>query len=735
MSKKILYFLIIAFIVLLCIPIPAFRPTYSKSLLDRNGELINANVSSEQQWHLPLDEAIPINLEKAILLYEDEYFYKHLGINPVSVIKSIILNTNEGQVVRGASTLTMQIMRMRNRSKSRSVKVKIYESLAAVKYSLYNRKSKVLKEWCEIAPFGGNTIGVKTAAFRYFKRSLNQMSNAEMALLAILPNTPTTVNLSKNRALLISRRNNLLKKMASRKVITQDEYELSIGEDLPDYPNKVPNEAQHLLNFLSNQYPQKTLFLSTIDRILQNQIAKILEEESSYLQREDINNMAAIVVDVQRNEVVAYVGNVNQVNSNYSYVDIIQSQRSYGSLLKPLLYALALEEATFLPHQFIYDIPTNYGEYRPENFDKKFRGVVPLDDIITQSLNVPSVRLLHEIGQNNFYTLLQRLKIQNLDKGIDHYGLSIILGGGETTPWEISRIYKGLAQNYLEINRPFDPIKVLVDEKPSTLTDFKFTAYSMEHTVEAMSNLSRPREEKSWQLFGYNHKVAWKTGTSYGHKDAWAAGFNNQYQVTVWVGNEIGEGRKDLTGIVRAAPIMFKIFNILPNKKWFSKKPNITPSSTIKVCKETGLLKGKLCSHLVNFKVNKISHGLKTCEYHHISEMGDTILKFHPLVEYYYSNSNPNFKINENSSSALKIVYPYPNLKIYLPKTDKINQNSFLARCNLNDTNIHWYLDNKFIGTTQSPQVLINTTAGLHHLLVIDDLGNRDEQHFEVIEN
>jgi penicillin-binding protein 1C len=348
---------------------------------------------------------------------------------------------------------------------------------------------------------------------------------------------------------------------------------------------------------------------------------------------------------------------------------------------------------------------------------------------------VPSVRLLHEIGQNNFYSLLQRLKIQNLNKGIDHYGLSIILGGGETTPWEISRIYKGLAQNYLEINRPFDPIKILIDEKQSTLTDFKFTAYSMQHTVEAMSNLSRPREEKSWQLFGYNHKVAWKTGTSYGHKDAWAAGFNNQYQVTVWVGNEIGEGRKDLTGIVRAAPIMFKIFNILPNKKWFSKKPNITPSSTIKVCKETGLLKGKLCRHLVNFKVNKISHGLKTCEYHHISELGDTILKFHPLVEYYYSNSNPNFKINENSSSTLKIVYPYPNLKIYLPKTDKINQNSFLARCNINDTNIHWYLDNKFIGTTQSPQLLINTGAGLHHILVIDDLGNRDEQRFEVIEN
>lgn len=724
----------ICFIVLLVllIPIPSYSPSYSKTLVDKNNELISAVVSNEGQWHLPLDQEVPELLQKAIMLYEDEYFYFHPGINPVSVIKSIYANIRSGKIKRGASTITMQVMRIRNKSSSRSILMKCYESMAALKYSLFNRKSRVLREWCEIAPFGGNTIGARTAAFRYFKRSLHQLSIAEMALLAVMPNTPTTINLSVNRDLLFKRRNRLLAKMARNKVITQDDYELGKEEELPEYPYQVPAEAPHLLASLVKEYPQSTLFQTTIDRSIQSKVTQLINEESELLQAEEINNMAAIVVDVTKNELVAYIGNSKQKSGNFAYVDVLQSYRSYGSLLKPLLYGLALESGTHLPKEYIADTPVNYGEFRPENFDKKFRGIVPLDDIIIQSLNVPSVRLLHELGLNNFYGLIQKLKIKGINKGPDHYGLSVILGGGETTPWEMARIYKGLAQNYLGYAHPYGPVKVVTNDKSQNSISYTFSPFSIEYTISAMSNLSRPREEKSWQLFGYDHKIAWKTGTSYGHKDAWAAGFNGQYQVLVWVGNEIGEGRKDLTGIVRAAPVMFKIFNSLPQKSWFTSKPNLNLKNSLLVCKETGMLKGSLCKNVYSLKTPHTSHHLKTCSHHAIDISGDTILKFHPLVEYYYSAFNPTYKI-QSSANAVKLIYPSDGMKIYLPKINAATKNSFKAECIGTGSRIHWYLNDQFLSTTNTHELLINVNPGTYKLFIVDDEGRSDECHFEVI--
>jgi penicillin-binding protein 1C len=192
--KKLIYFGLVFFILLFCVPLPNISPTYSKTIIDKEGNVISSNVSSEQQWHLPLDAKIPEQLKMAIILYEDEYFYWHLGINPLSVVKSLAVNVKSRKIKRGASTITMQVMRMRNRSKSRTLGTKLFESLAAVKYSFLRSKNRVLEEWCDIAPFGGNTIGVKTAAFRYFNRNLDQLSSAEIALLAVLPNTPSSVN-------------------------------------------------------------------------------------------------------------------------------------------------------------------------------------------------------------------------------------------------------------------------------------------------------------------------------------------------------------------------------------------------------------------------------------------------------------------------------------------------------------------------------------------------------------
>jgi penicillin-binding protein 1C len=249
-----------------------------------------------------------------------------------------------------------------------------------------------------------------------------------------------------------------------------------------------------------------------------------------------------------------------------------------------------------------------------------------------------------------------------------------------------------------------------------------------------MANLSRPREEKSWQLFGYDHKVAWKTGTSYGHKDAWAAGFNGIYQVLVWVGNEKGEGRKDLTGIVRAAPVMFKIFNSLPHKSWFSSKPDLNLKNSLLVCKETGLLKGSLCKSIHSLKTSHSSLHLKTCNYHTIEQNGDTILKFHPLIEYYYTAANPSYK-KQGLLTSINLIYPSDGMKIYLPKLSKGIKNSFKAKCISSGKRIHWYLNDKFIITTIENEVLLSVIPGMHKLSVFDDDGNSAHCNFEILRN
>ncbi|MCZ2102670.1 MAG: transglycosylase domain-containing protein, partial [Chitinophagales bacterium] len=526
--------LLILLILFFILPIPNNKPTFSKQLYSADHELISAIVSSEQQWCFPMDEAIPEHLKTCIVLYEDEYIKYHPGVNPISIIKAFFANKQAKRTVRGASTLAMQVMRMRNNNAKRSWSNKIQETVSALKYSLLNRDQTIIRDWCEIAPFGGNTIGIKAAALRYFNRPLDKLSWAEYALLTVMPNGPSTANLTKNRDKLKQKRDLLLKKLNRKGYLNHADLELYLDEDLPEVLREIPQSAYHLLLFLSKKYPDKNIFHTTIQKSIQENTMELLNREGTFLQIDDINNLAAVVIDVQTNQLVAYHGNIRNRQNKFSYVDIVQSPRSYGSLLKPLLYASALDRGLFLPYELVADIPTAIGDFQPKNFDKKYRGAVPLSDILLQSLNVPAVRLLNYTGLQYFYDLISQLNLAYLNRGADHYGLSIILGGGESSLWDLTRLYKGFAQNYLGFPNPYGAVQTLQEEaKQDSKVNLKFSAFAIDYTVKTMADLTRPREEKSWDLYENNYKIAWKTGTSYGHKDAWAIGFNGKYAVGV----------------------------------------------------------------------------------------------------------------------------------------------------------------------------------------------------------
>lgn len=765
-SKKWFRVALILLLLFALIPLPKDALKYSHSLYSKENVLLSARVSEDGQWCLPLTEKLPAHFQNCIIEYEDAWFYFHPGVNPLSLLKAFIGYVRSGKVKRGGSTIPMQVMRIRFKNSKRNILNKALESVCAVKYSLLRSKSKVLMDWAQIAPFGGNTIGAKSAALRYFGRDLNNLSWGEYALLAVMPNSPTSANLKKNRPKLLKKRNFLLKKLCSKGYFPKEDLWVYLEEELPETLKQIPDTAPFLLDFFIKKHPDQFVFKSTCPAGLQNEIVDIAEKEIQFLQHDDIKNIAAIVMDVEKNELLSYVGNtrINQLK-NRNFVDVAQAPRSYGSLLKPFLYGYAIDRGFILPGELLYDIPTAIGDFTPKNFDEKFRGAVRADETILQSLNVPAVRLLNQIGLSGFYEFISRLHPAYLDKGVDHYGLSLILGGGETTLWEMSRLYKGLAQNYLGQSYPYRPVQYMVDRKEETeKVSVEFSASAITSLVSVMADIHRPREDRFWFKFENEKKIAWKTGTSYGHRDAWSIGFNGKYVVAVWIGNENGEGRHDLTGISKAAPFMFQIFNALPENKWFATPPRWNKKQYIQVCRESGKLAGTLCKHKDKVFVEKESYQWQQCKMHTevlINKKGfltspqcagegdrkDTLFTLPPEVEYYFRESNLFFKGMPPSDPdceagipSLSIIYPQENVKIFIPRNSESGVSSILAKAHhtSQEAVLYWYLDDKYLKTSPSGEknrvCAIQPLPGKHRLSVIDNKGFRSEVSFEVLE-
>lgn len=738
MLKRILIILPVAGLLgILAVPIPSPDMEWSKVLYDKSGHVLSAKVAEDGQWRFPVDENLPPDLKKAITLYEDAYFYYHPGINPVSIVKALWANNKAGRVVRGGSTITMQVMRMYRGNRSRTIKQKLIEVAGALKLELLYPKDEIMHMWASIAPFGGNTVGVQSAAIRYFNRQIDELSFAEYATLAVLPNTPSSIHLNKNLDELRRKRNLLLEKMHHHGIIDDVSLELAQDESLPTYHPMVDQKALHLLAFLSDQDSRKAEFYTTVDPHIQKSTEKIIQDYADIYQHDGIRNISAIIINNTTNELVAYVGNVHNNKGNIQYVDCNQGLRSYGSLLKPFLYAYALDKGYFLPEEKVKDIPTNINGFIPKNFDRKFRGMVPLSTMVSQSLNVPAVRTLNYVGVESFHRHLRNvLGLKSINADPYHHGLSLILGGAEATPWELTRLYKGLARNYYGYNHPYDKIKTLVEDSRSVTGETVYSNITLEHTLAAMSSLNRPEEEQQYQLLG-GEPIAWKTGTSYGHRDAWSIGFNKQYTVTVWVGNETGEGMYDLTGVKKAAPILFHLMRILSSTEGLPLKQG--EARSVKVCKVTGQMAGRLCGTVDTIFVHEVSHSLRQCNDHELSDTGDTLQVVDPVTHFYYERFYGRYSLpRQSTKSNFGLVYPAEASIIQVPRNLSGAYNQVIAEANagVESGKLFWFLDNQFIGFTEEEHRLAMTLEeGPHKLYINDEAGNEEQIEFNVVRN
>ncbi len=759
---KATVFVVLSLYYAFCLPKNLFNTPKSTLIESREGELLGALIAEDGQWRFPVSDSIPTKFKQCIVQFEDEYFYKHPGFNPVSMFNAFRSNLKAKRIVRGGSTITQQVIRLSRQGKRRSYFEKIIELILATRLELRESKKDILKMYASHAPYGGNVVGLEAASWRYFSVTPSKLSWAQNAMLAVLPNAPSLLYPGKNSRLLLKKRNRLLKKLFKSKIIDRITYELAIEEEIPTKPKKLPQIAPHLLQKVAKKHRGERIKTS-IDIHLQERALEIVKKHHFSQSQNEVHNMAVLILDVKTKKVISYIGNTNTSKEHHKDVDIIMAPRSTGSVLKPFLYMAMLDAGELLPETLLPDVPTTIGNYKPQNFTLKHLGAISAKSALAKSLNIPAVRMLNNYGTTRFYDLLESLSISNINKGANHYGLSLILGGAEGSLWDLCGVYSNLAStlsNYNEnssqyYENEFQTMSYIknkeIERGAFTFNKNHLNASSIYFGFEAMKELNRPSIDNSWRYFESAQEIAWKTGTSFGNRDAWSIGVTKDYVVGVWVGNADGEGRPDVTGVKAAAPVMFNVFDALPKSKWF-KAPS-DDFTMAKICDKSGMLASDICTS-TRKQIPREGGKTTLCKYHKLVHLDKT--KTHrvnascermeaihsvpqfilpPLMAWYYKKHHVDYQYlaplrddcNGISTSVMAFSEPVNTNTIIVPKgiSGKKNKVIFKIAHMYPTAKVYWYLDDSYLNTTQNfNEIGIDLSIGHHIITAIDDIGN-----------
>lgn len=751
----------------LSLPRDLFPDPVSPVLFSEEGALLGARPAADGQWRFPRGERAPDRFFEVLVRYEDRRFYLHPGVDPLAVARALWTNVRSGEVRSGASTLTMQVVRLSRKGRPRTMLEKLREAVLAVRLEVRFSKREILDLFAAHAPFGGNAVGVDAASWLYFGRGPEQMSWAEAAYLAVLPQDPGLIASAEGRARLLEKRNALLERLRRKGRLTDLDLSLAAAETVPAGFRPVPREAPHLLDTLAARSGGWTPFRSFLKADLQRAVTRAVEEQGARLMERGVRNLAAVVIDNRTAAVVAYVGNVglDRRGDLGQSVDILQSPRSTGSILKPFLYAAMLQEGGLTPLTLVPDTPVRYEGFKPENFDRRFRGAVPARTALAWSLNVPAVRELREFGIPRFQNRLRRWGMTTLGRPPEDYGLTLVLGGAEGRLIEVASLYAKMAQLALEAEGGGREVRILRDEavRPSRMKDLGEGAAFL--ALDALTAVNRPDEEGFWRNFSSSKWAAWKTGTSYGLKDAWAVGVTPHYTVGVWAGNAGGESAPELTGLSAAAPVFFDLINLLDTGGRIGRPAlGLKP---VEVCRDSGFLATELCPPRTIW-VPVESRFDRMCAFHrtvHLDASGrfrvdsrcesvdrmrsEPWFVLPPAQEYYYRPGHPEYRplppyradcaggaAAEGGPSVMSLIYPYPELSVYVPVDldGRPGEVVFEAVHRQPDEVVHWHIDDRYVASTRRfHQIAVNPDPGGHVLVLVDGEGRRLERWFEVV--
>ena len=749
------------------LPSKLFTSGYSTILEDEKGTLLAAHIAPDHQWRFPISDTVPYRFRECIRMFEDEYFFRHPGINPVSLFRATTQNIKNRKIISGGSTISMQLIRLSKNNQQRNILVKLYEMVLALRLELRYSKDEILRMYVSHAPFGGNVVGLEAAAWRYYGRPASQLSWGESASLAVLPNAPAIIFPGRNQEQFVKKRNRLLSKLYKKGIIDEITCQLAQEEPVPGTPYPLPRLAPHLLQHLILQGYQGQKLRTTLQRPMQQFAVQTAQQYIRIYAGNYIHNMAIVVMDTQSGDILAWVGNTEfQGIDNAAFVDHVTASRSSGSILKPFLYAAMLQEGSLLPNALVADIPTRYGSYRPENFEKNFMGAVPADVALARSLNIPAVRQLHEYSVEKFREILLNCGFTTINRSADHYGLSLILGGAEVNLLETTAAYAGIGRKVLYFrddreNRTenFNHFSIIRDKQNNKKVQPVLNLGALWFTLEALTQVNRPSLEMGWEHFASTRKIAWKTGTSIGSRDAWSVGVTPDYTVGVWVGNASGEGRPGLTGVTHAAPVMFEIFKCIGSNRWFDRPTQ--DMEKIDICVQSGFRAGQHCDKEARW-VPVNGQKADQCPYHR-SVMLDATRSWRvnsscfpvslmqeqswfvlpPSMEYYYRQHHPGYHLlppvmpdcESPVENVMDILVPDNNTAVYVPSgsDNEPGMVVFEAVHRNPATTLFWHMNGEYLGSTRGTHKLeLSLTAGKHLLLIQDEAGNVVRRRFEV---
>lgn len=716
---------------LFCLPRELFEDVaYSTVVTDRNGELLGARVADDGQWRFPPCDTLLEKFVRALVEFEDRTFYRHAGVSLRALGRAALQNLRSGHVVSGGSTLSMQVIRL-SRRRPRTLWQKAVEIFMATRLEWRYSKEEILRLYASHAPFGGNVVGIDAALWRYLGDDGAELSWAEAATLAVLQNAPSAIHLAKNRDALLAKRDRLLERLKEKGELSDEDYALAVDEPLIGTPHPMPQHAVHLVErYDRTAHGRRTA--TWIDLRLQRRVEELTTRWSRELRLSGVRDLAAVVVEVKSGQVAAYCGNSDMAfERDGKWVDIARAPRSSGSILKPLLYAAALQEGTILPHTLLPDVPMDFGGFAPKNFDGAYAGAVAADEALAQSLNIPNVHLLKEFGVRRFAETLQRAGFASLDRPADHYGLSLVLGGAEVALTDVVSCYANMAACYADSTRCADfPLR---------------DRMALHYTFEAMREVNRP-DQMDWHRASSVQNVAWKTGTSYGSRDAWAVGVTPEYAVGVWIGNADGSGVADLTGARTAGPVLFDLFALLPHCAWFD-APREADGAVLKICRHSGCLAGRHCAETEEIRLPKSAPKSNVCPYcrevrlssdglYRIADRSEPTRTEHlfslpPVMEHYYKPGHPEYRPlppvkqqeADEAESPMRFIYPANGSIVKRPRQADGSLGAIVCKAAHSDpsTELFWHLDTRYIGSTRDlHQCAIHPSRGCHTVTVVD---------------
>jgi len=739
------------------LPVERLNRPHSQFIYARDGRLLTAFASSDYFWRQPvtLGEISP-DLVRSVVACEDRWFYYHPGFNPVSMIEAAVANIKAGRVVRGGSTITMQIARMME-PKSRTIGNKLIESFRSMQLELHYSKDELLEIYFNTVPYGGNIEGVGAASHFYFGKRPDRLTLSEAAILTAIPASPNLYRPDIAGNVCRMRRDQVLAYLHDRANITNEEYRAAIGEEIPTKRLERPFVAPHFCQIVAAQYPERSDIVTTIDPFTQTVAERLAREHITVLHDRGIHNLSVVVIDNKTGELLAQVGSPDfnddrhngQINGAYAL-------RSPGSALKPFVYALGFETGAITPSSRLDDIPISYRGYSPENYDQTYHGVVAVRDALVQSLNVPAVNLTSQIGLRPFYDFLKAGGLSSLTQEYDYYGLPLVLGSGEVSLMDLSAAYSSLARHGTYL-----PVRILCDSPsaPPTRLLSDETCYILS-TI--LAELHRPDLPTSWEFTADMPTVAWKTGTSFGRRDAWAVGYNPDYTVGVWVGNFSGEGSPYLVGAEAAAPLMLSLFREITTghePRWFEQPAGVGIRD---VCTVSGDLPGKYCHstrrelyikgvspcavcpvHRQIFVDHKTGYMLcRACT--HGKQIDSVIVEEWPprvtewLLDHGVIPSLPqhNPQCRGIFAENIPVIISPEDSSIFVMEPTipgEYQKILFDASVALDARTLHWFLDERLFATCDAGgRIFYAPQPGRHSLMCIDDFGRSSKVTFEV---